>query len=332
MLLAAVTLAMLASASSALASQQRGRVATSARGLFGIGMLMRQHVEGPAWVKHNLPRSRSRGGGSGGNWSGGGNGGSGNWGGGGNGGSGNWGGGGNSGNGGGGDWGSGGGNQGQPFSCAGTFTGITVGDVIVRPYHTCLLTDSVIRGDVRVQSSGDFEAGNTLIRGNVEGTGALTIYVYNGSTVGGDLDTNNSSQVFAFNSTVQGNISVIGSTDQVFLCNNTIGNGITVLRSGPNILVGDDQDPNCLGNIVEHGNVWVSQNATYVELVVADNLVLDGSMWVTDNTGTPTFTSGESVLNNQGAGTLFCFGNASPFVGSPNPGWLQYGGDQCSAT
>jgi hypothetical protein len=31
-----------------------------------------------------------------------------------------------------------------------------------------------------------------------------------------------------------------------------------------------------------------------------------------------------------GGHTLACFGNASPFVGSPNPGWSRYIG-QCSA-
>ena len=179
-------------------------------------------------------------------------------------------------------------------------------------------------------SAGDFEAGNTSISGSVRGEGALTVYLYGGSNVGGRLAARNTAQVFAFDSTVGGRVSVIGSTNQVFLCNNTVGRGIDVLRSGPNILVGDHLDPSCPGNVVQHGSVIVAQNATYVELAVGDNSVLNGSMFVAGNTGTPVFTSSESVLGNVGTGMLACWDNASPFVGSPNLGWSRYSG-QCSA-
>jgi len=306
MLFGVVAGTVLAPASGALAHQNwksalRGHAASLTFG--------GESVAGPAWVVQDLPWSRGDGGGGQGDHSG-----SGGWGGGG------W---------DGGGWG-GGGDHRDAFKCDGTFTGLTVKNLVVEPSAVCLLTNSVIQGDVRVRAGADFEAGNTSIAGSVKGYQALTIYLYSGSSVGGHLRTRDTSQVFAFNSTIGDSIRVVGSTDQVFLCNNTVGDGIAVLRSGPNILVGDHLDPNCAGNIVQHGNLVVADNATYVELVVGDNSVLDGSMFVIDNTGTPTFTSGESVLGNQGGDTLACFGNAAPFVGSPNPGWLQYGG-QCSA-
>lgn len=271
-------------------ARQGERLAAAAHPRVLTGTLDRERVDGPGWVLQNLPWNRGQGGGEDSRYGG----------------------------------------HRQSFSCDGTFTGITVRDVVVGPSDVCLLTNSVIRGDVRVQSNGDFEAGNTSIRGDVEGNQALTIYLYDGSNVGGQLETWDTAQVFAFNSAVGDGLSVIGSTDQVFLCNNTVGRGIAVLRSGPDILVGDHLDPNCAGNVVEWGNIVVSQNATYVELVVGDNSVMNGSMFVTGNTGTPVFTSGESVLGNQGRGALFCFGNVAPFVGSPNPGWFRYAG-QCSA-
>jgi hypothetical protein len=224
----------------------------------------------------------------------------------------------------------GGRDHGKTFKCDGTFTGITVRDLVVGPSGACSLTDSVIWRDVNVQSSGDFEAGNTSIGRDVDGDDALTIYLRDGSNVGGHLKTRDTAQVFAFDSTVGQRITVTGSTNKVFLCHNTVGDGIAVLRSGTNILVGNHLDPNCPGNVVRHGNIVVSQNATDVELVVGDNSVPHGSMLVTHNTGTAVFTSGESVLGNQGGDRLTCYGNASPFVGSPNPGWSQHSG-QCSA-
>jgi hypothetical protein len=261
------------------------------RGRVELRMLARERVAGPAWVLRNLTGSREHG-----------------------------------------DGGSQGGvrTRSRTFNCNGTFSGITVRNLVVGPSGVCLLTDSVVRGHVEVQSNGDFEAGNTSIGGNVTGDHALTVYLYDGSNVGGRLNTRGTAQVFAFNSAVGNRINVIGSSTQVFLCNNTVGHGIAVVQSASNILVGDHLDPSCAGNVVQHGNVVVSQNATDVELVVGDNSVLDGSMFVTDNTGAPDFTSGESVLGNQGGHTLACRDNASPFVGSPNPGWSHYSG-QCSA-
>lgn len=292
----AIALAMLELASGVLA-RQGGRLAATARGLAGARMLAREQVEGPAWVQQHLPRSRGQGGDgklSGGVDSGGRV------------------------------------DHRRSFSCNGRFSKMTLTDVVVGPSAVCQLTDSVIRGDVSVQPNGDFEAGATSIGGDLQGDQALTVYLYRGSDVQGSLETRGTAQVFAFNSAVGGRVSVFGSTDQVFLCNNKVGGGITVERSGPNILVGDYRDPHCPGNVVQRGNVLISQNATYVELVVGDNVVRGGSMSVIGNTGTHASTSGESVQGNNAGNALLCSGNASPFVGSPNPGWQKYGG-QCSA-
>jgi hypothetical protein len=216
------------------------------------------------------------------------------------------------------------------FVCNGTYSGIRVRDLVVPPSGVCLITNSVIEGSVDVPYNGDFEAGATSIRGNVEAEGAQTVYIYADSSVGGDIETLGTAQTQIFESTVTGGIRVRRGTDQVYLCHNIVGRGISVTRSGPNILVGDIQDPNCLGNVVDDGSIFVAGNSTYVELVVGDNSVPNGSIFVADNGGTPVGTSGESVEGNQGGHALICEANAAPFVGSPNPGWSYYAG-QCSA-
>lgn len=216
------------------------------------------------------------------------------------------------------------------FVCNGTYTGVWVRDLVVPPSGVCLLTNSIIDGGVAVRSNGDFEAGTTSIRGDVQADGAQTVYVYAGSTVNGDINTDATSQTQIFDSSVTGEVRVQQGTGQVYLCNDTVGWGIAVRGSGPNILVGDHLDPNCPGNVVNQGNIVVSDNATYVELSVGDNSVPHGSIFVTNNQGTPVGTSGENVQGNQGGYALVCEGNASPFLGSPNPGWAQYVG-QCSA-
>ena len=218
----------------------------------------------------------------------------------------------------------------RPFVCNGTYTRIWVRDLVVPPSGVCLITNSDIGGSVDVPYGGDFEAGSTSIRGDVDAERAQTVYIYAGSTVGGDIDSGATAQTQIFDSTVNGGIRVQRGTNQVYLCNNTVGRGISVTQSGPNILVGDYQNPDCLGNVIDSGNIFVADNTTYVELDVGDNSVQNGDIVVVDNAGTPAGISGESVQGNQGGQALICEGNAAPFVGSPNPAWWYYGG-QCAA-
>lgn len=221
--------------------------------------------------------------------------------------------------------------NGHGKKCNGKFTGVTLRNVVVEPFGVCELFDSVVKGDVNVQFNGDFEASNTLIGGDVKANRAQTVFLDPGSSVGGGVETDRTAQVFLFDSSIDNGINVTRSTDQVFLCNNDVGgDGISVLRSGTDILVGDHLDPGCPGNTVTDGDIVVTENSTDVELAVGDNSVPHGSMFVFDNAGTAFGTSGEAVQGNDGGRILACDGNAAPFIGSPNPGWLHYHG-QCSA-
>lgn len=218
----------------------------------------------------------------------------------------------------------------HPFVCNGTYTKIWVQDLVVPQSGVCLITNSDIEGSVSVPYGGDFEAGTTSIGGDVNATRAQTVYIYAGSTVGGDIDTSATAQTQIFDSTVNGGIQVQRGTDQVYVCNNSVDEGVSVTQSGPDILVGDHQNPDCLGNVIDSGNIFVANNATYVELDVGDNSVQNGDIVVVNNGGTSVGTSGESVEGNQGGQGLVCDGNAAPFVGSSNPAWWYYGG-QCTA-
>jgi hypothetical protein len=221
------------------------------------------------------------------------------------------------------------GDRDKSVKCVGSFTGVTVrSDVEVPAGKSCTLTNSTVKGSVEVDKNAYFQATHTTITEDVEGDGALTLYINNGSRIGGDVLGDHTTQVFVFDSAVGGGIGVAYATDTVNVCGNTVyGAGIGVVRSGRDILVGDPLTIGCAGNTVTRGSVLVAQNATDVELIVRGNTISNGSLYVLDNTG----TSDRSVQNNTGGNKLKCTGNDAPFTGAPNPGWQSYEG-QCSAT
>jgi hypothetical protein len=219
-------------------------------------------------------------------------------------------------------------NRDRAVQCNGTFTGVTIrSDVVVPPNKSCTLINSTVKGGVEVQKNAFFQASNTTITEDVEGDQALTVFINQGSRVGGNVVTNRTAQVFVFDSTVGGGIGVAYSTDRVNICGNTVnGAGIGVVRSGRDIIVGDPLTVDCAGNSVPRGSVLIAQNNTDVELVVRGNSIPNGNLYVLDNKG----PSDKFVQSNTGGKTIKCTGNDAPFVGAPNPGWQNYQG-QCPA-
>jgi cytoskeletal protein CcmA (bactofilin family) len=215
------------------------------------------------------------------------------------------------------------------FKCDGTFTGITVRRVTVKPNDSCTLNRSTVTGDVKVRTNAYFEANDTSIGGDVEGKSALTIFIRDGSSVGGDVEAKRTPQLFLFTSTVTGDIeakNAISESGHVQICGVHILEGdILVKGVGGDVLVGDPLTEGCPGNTVDHGSVWIERNVTDIELVVRGNTILEGSLDVSDNTG----PSDKFVQTNTGGKRLTCNDNGSPFVGSPNTGWAFTQG-QCS--
>jgi hypothetical protein len=224
-------------------------------------------------------------------------------------------------------YGDGWGHHDRAAKCNGVFTGATFrSDIMVPRNGSCTIIDSSVKGDVEVEKGAYFQSTGSSIREDVEGNDALSVFIDGGSTIGGDIVMDRTDQVFVFDSTINGGIGVYKATDTVNLCGNTVkGAGIGVLRSGRDILVGDPLTVDCAGNTVTRGGVMIALNYTDVELVVRGNSIQRGSMYVLGNSG----PSDKFVQNNTGGRALLCLGNSSPFVGSPNSGWQNTGG-QCS--
>jgi hypothetical protein len=215
------------------------------------------------------------------------------------------------------------------FKCDGTFTGITVRDLTVKPNDACTLNRSTVTGDVSVRTNAYFETNDTSIGGDVEGKSALTIFIRDGSSVGGDVEAKRTPQLFLFTSTVTGDIeakNAIGDSGHVQICGvNVLEGDILVKKVGGDVLVGDPLAVDCPGNTVTHGSVWIERNVTDIELVVRGNTIPEGSLDVSDNTG----PSDKFVQSNTGGKRLTCNDNTTPFVGMPNTGWAFTQG-QCS--
>jgi hypothetical protein len=234
------------------------------------------------------------------------------------------------------------------FRCDGTFTGIAVdGDLVVPPGATCNVTGATVEDDIELLATGILVATDTTVGEDVQihrdavgelnnsdvgdsvyGRTADTVFIHNGSTVGGGIRTFSTLNVFVFSSTVAEQISVRDTpaelSGRVNICGSTAGR-IHVADSGTDILIGD---PNplveCAGNIVQTGDLEVEENFVDVELAIGANTVLVGDLEVSNNTG----PAEKPILNNTGSAELECTGNEQPFLATGNTGWAEFEG-QC---
>ena len=210
------------------------------------------------------------------------------------------------------------------FTCNGTFTG-TYDKVVVADNGACTLVDSSVTGDVKVQKGAYFEADNTSIGGNVKGSGGLTIYTHNGSTIAGNVKADKTTQVFLYDGAVEGQVQAksITGAGRVHLCGMTVGKNVQIEKASGDILVGDP-GAGCGGNSIA-GDLKIINNVTDVELDVQGNAI-GKKLMVSKNTG----LSDKWVVNNTGGQKLQCDNNAGPFVGSPNTGFAVVKAGQCS--
>jgi hypothetical protein len=215
---------------------------------------------------------------------------------------------------------------GASVQCNGILKGVSVRDVTVPRAGTCVLVDSRVAGDVTAAADSYVQAIHTNIGGDINATGAQTVFIEGGSKVRGDLRANAVAQVLVFATTVRGDVRVRRSTDQVFICGSTVERGsIEISRSGRDILVGDHRSGDCGGNFVRRGNLTVARNNTDVELVVSGNLFPRGNLTVSGNTG----PSEKIVHGNAGGRRIACQANGSSFTSEKNLRWKT---GRCSAS
>jgi hypothetical protein len=215
----------------------------------------------------------------------------------------------------------------RDLRCNGVFKGKTYDDVTVPRGAACTLTGATIRGDVKALGHAYLQTRNTTVRGDVEGSGAQTIFIDSGSNVGGSVEAVKATQFFVFNSTVGEDIEPERTGEVVHICGNTVRKGnIEVLRSGTDVLVGDPLALGCKGNMVKRGDIKVTRNFSLIEFVVRGNTVRRGDLQVIDNTGpTPKL-----VQDNTGGGRIVCRGNTL-LTATGNTRWDR-GVGQCTAS
>lgn len=224
------------------------------------------------------------------------------------------------------------------FKCNGVFKGKSYDAVVVPRGAACTLIGSTVAGNVRASKNSYFQATDTVVRGDVEGNEAQTIFIDTGSRVSGSVEAVRATQFFVFNSTVMEDIEPERTRQTVQICGNTVRRGnIEVRGSGPDksvapnerpgtdVLIGDPLAAGCRGNLVKRGHIKVARNFADIEFVIRGNTIRRGNLDVTSNTGPAT----RFVERNIGGGRLLCRENSLPLTVAGNTGWDRTQG-QCS--
>ena len=198
--------------------------------------------------------------------------------------------------------------------CTGTLSRTTAGDLVVPAGAVCRVSGAVIEGSVTVQRDAYFEASASQIRGTVNASGSLTVFLHDGTSVAGSVVIAATPQLFLYKTAVSGSVKVTGAVATGFghvqVCATTAGR-IEVRGSGPDVLIGDPQG-GCPGNQVRQ-DVVIAGNETMGELQVSGNEI-SGSLVVTGNGG----ASPKHVVNNTVTGMVDVWDNAAPFDASSN--------------
>lgn len=180
-------------------------------------------------------------------------------------------------------------------------------NVVVPEGGQCALSNSIIRGNVKVLRGGVFFSQNNRIAGNFQGdrpqwVGSL------GDTIGGNFSVTGAtgSPGFLFQ----------GLSVNVFVCGTTMLNGnISVKKSLTGTIAVGSLLPECQGNDVANGNVKVEENfIPPSELLAVARNTVGGNVQVFKNHG----PGQKNVVENVVRGNLQCRRNDQPFLGGPN--------------
>ena len=217
------------------------------------------------------------------------------------------------------------------FRCNGVFKGKTYDEVIVPRNAACTLIDSTVTGDVRALRNSYFQSARTVMRGDVEGNAAQTVFIDAGSKVSGSVESVARGPVLRLQQHRSARTSSrSGPRETVQICGNTVRKGnIEVRRSGPaksiapadrpgtDILIGDPLTVGCRGNVVKRGDIKVARNFADIEFVIRGNLIKRGDLQVIRNTGPVP----KLIESNTGGDRLVCRDNAAPLSTVENKGW-----------
>lgn len=130
---------------------------------------------------------------------------------------------------------------------------------------TCLLSGTVIQGDVTIAAGGDLTGIGVQVGGSVRGEGAASVSLET-SNVTGDVLISGGTSAEIVDSNVVGDVRLIGSSSSASVSGTTVGGDLEVSRN-----VGDTfVDTNTVaGNLICEGNAVVPEGGENV--VAGDN-------------------------------------------------------------
>jgi hypothetical protein len=187
------------------------------------------------------------------------------------------------------------------FTCNGGYQFVTVGDLVVPPSGTCLISLSTVEGNVTVMKGGYIRASATQIGGNVKGHDALRVYLDGATRVTGDVEVKGTKETILVDSQF-GDVRVQGTPNgggDIHFFNNSIAGDVRLTHNAASMVV----NLNTVG-----GDVQIEKNIG--DLTAEANSV--HNMDVSENSGIYAF-----VQQNKGQ-ELRCEGNDSLFTGGPN--------------
>jgi hypothetical protein len=187
----------------------------------------------------------------------------------------------------------------------------TYDNVVVPPGAECLLTNVVVRGNVKALENSELFIDNSQIRQNVIGDKAEEVFsVVN--RIGGNLDVKDGTDLFTNADTIEGNVKIENLDGDIEVLGNNIPNGdVLVFKSATRRLAIND-------NNVPNGSVRLFENQIGVNplgnalFVVRNQIGSDGQVFKNRGPG------GKVVATNTVDGNLQCKENDPLFVGQPN--------------
>jgi hypothetical protein len=216
--------------------------------------------------------------------------------------------------------------------CDGVVSGMHDG-VIVQPGTTCRVERAVVRGGILVHSEATCLVENTIVKGNIQALENAVLRVSRSgltqSFVGGNIVGDKAEIVQVVNSIVGGNITIkeggTAEVDDVAVCGVVLTNGnISIEKTTGNVFVAPFQSL-CGPNVLLNGNIQVQENVipvdpnVVIELSVIGNLIANGTVQVSKNTG----AGPKRVADNVVSGGIRCTENSTPIAGAINGGPAQ---------
>jgi hypothetical protein len=181
-------------------------------------------------------------------------------------------------------------------TCNGTYDGVTFSSLTVPAGGSCIISDSTVRGGVRVNKNAEFDACDVTVAGGVNATQAY-VNIDNTSWIGGGILLDQPGSPLSGGGSP---CTERGSYDySAYICPHYVGGGITVQNAPYN----DDLEVSIgeCGYMTIHGAVMIVNNKQWVEI---EDATIIGSLVCLNNW--PDATAWNVTVTGARIG---CYGN-----------------------